>query len=94
MFSDRARITCEQTNEGSIAVCIGIAAGDVAASASIEPATEQGYARVPADAATASERGFRSDILAHTDKSDAKGLATSAASASPMAAASADPFDH
>ena len=34
------------------------------------------------------------NILARTDKSDAKGLATSAASASPMAAASANPFDH
>ena len=34
------------------------------------------------------------NILARTDKSDAKGLATSAASASPMAAASANPLDH
>jgi hypothetical protein len=33
------------------------------------------------------------NILARTDKSDAKGLATSAAGASPMAAASANPFD-
>ena len=34
------------------------------------------------------------NILARTDKSDAKGPATSAASASPMAAASANPLDH
>ena len=34
------------------------------------------------------------NILARTDKNDAKGPATSAASASPMAAASANPLDH
>ena len=34
------------------------------------------------------------NILARTDKSDAKEPATSAASASPMAAASTNPLDH
>ena len=34
------------------------------------------------------------NTLAHTDKSEATGLATSAASASPMATASANPLDH
>ena len=34
------------------------------------------------------------NILARTDNSDAKGLATLAASASPMAAVSANPLDH
>ena len=34
------------------------------------------------------------NILAHTDKSEAKGLATSAASAWPMVTASANPLDH
>jgi len=34
------------------------------------------------------------NTLAHTDKSEATGLATSAASASPMATASGNPLDH